>query len=760
MRCPACGAEVADSASVCADCGAPLPAVAPGALLAGRYEIQALLGAGALGRVYRALDRTLNEVVAVKVLHPETTRSTEVTRRFRNEIKLARRVRHVNVCAIHEYGEDGPLQFVAMELVDGADLQRTLREKGPLPPAEIFEVALQVVRGLAAIHDAGVIHRDLKTSNIVRDHTGAVRLLDFGIAKRRTPTGTLALTGVERVVGTPEYMSPEQIRGDDLDPRSDIYSFGVVLFELSTGTLPFEGKTPLDTMLRQVNEPPPLYGDRAARIPPALVSVLRRALAKDPGGRPASAREIEAELLFARSATLPEAAPSPRAAPDAFAGAQPRTPPRPLTPPPLPPAPPPRPLTPPPLPAAAPPLRPPPLPAPDEPRREPERVDRTEVLPRRARPTPPPPPLVAAREAAAAAALDAERTYIELPPAPSAPGPALRPPPLPEPDRGRRPAPVRPRAWLLPLAAGLVVIAMALVVRSRLAERGGGGPLPSATATPEAQPQEAPPAPAADDAPARESPLAGKASEETAAPVRSKEPVRPTPALASPAAPAPTPRPPARVLQPPPMATPAPTPLPTPTPTPSPVPRARLAIGVRPWAEVEIDGKPYGRSPLVEVVVEPGEHVIDLLHPDYWPRRRRVVLFPGSALRLDVDLTWEAVRRSVAIPARLPRSSSAADPEVERGEAQLREMEWREAIVTLEGVVRRLRGLRRQRHELARAYFYLGVAHLELDEATHATTSFLAALEHDGKLRPPPAVFSPRVMSFFNHVRTTVKEKP
>jgi serine/threonine-protein kinase len=399
MQCPACGAEIADSASVCPGCAAPLPAIAPGALLAGRYEIQALLGAGALGRVYRALDLTLNETVAVKVLHPETTRSAEITRRFRNEIKLARRVRHVNVCAIHEYGDDGPLQFVAMELVDGADLQRLLRETGPLPRVEIFDVALQVVRGLAAIHDAGVIHRDLKTSNIVRDRSGAVRLLDFGIAKRRTPTGTLALTGVERVVGTPEYMSPEQIRGDELDPRSDIYSFGIVLFELCTGTLPFEGKTPLDTMLRQVNEPPPLYGDRAARIPPALLSVLQRVLAKDPGGRPASARELEEELLFARSATLPDAVSSPPATPTSLPVAFPGTPPRPLTPPPLP----------------SPPLVPPPLPPPVETRSVPERVDRTEVLPRKLglpRPTPPPPPLVSARDAAAAAALDSERTYV------------------------------------------------------------------------------------------------------------------------------------------------------------------------------------------------------------------------------------------------------------------------------------------------------------------------------------------------------------
>jgi serine/threonine protein kinase len=235
MKCLACGAEIDADASTCSACGTRAVPIVPGALLAGRYEIQTLLGSGALGRVFRAHDRTLNEIVAIKVLHPETTRSAELTQRFRNEIRLARRVRHVNVCAIHEYGEDAALQFVAMEFVDGADLQRVLRESGPLPAAEVFDIALQMARGLAAIHDAGVIHRDLKTSNIMRDLHGAVRLLDFGIAKRSSTTGTLALTGGERVVGTPEYMSPEQIRGAELDPRSDLYSFGVVLFELCTG---------------------------------------------------------------------------------------------------------------------------------------------------------------------------------------------------------------------------------------------------------------------------------------------------------------------------------------------------------------------------------------------------------------------------------------------------------------------------------------------------------------------------------------------
>ncbi|HSD27068.1 MAG TPA: serine/threonine-protein kinase, partial [Vicinamibacteria bacterium] len=602
MQCPACGADVAASAAVCSSCSAPLPALAPGTILAGRYEIQELLGAGALGRVYRALDRTLNEAVAVKVLHPETTRSAEITRRFRNEIKLARRVRHVNVCAIHEYGEEGPLQFVAMELVDGADLQRVLREKGPLAPAEVFEVALQVVRGLAAIHDAGVIHRDLKTSNIVRDPGGAVRLLDFGIAKRRTPTGTLALTNVERVVGTPEYMSPEQIRGDDLDPRSDIYSFGVVLFELCTGTLPFVGRTPLDTMLRQVNEPPPLYGDRAARIPPALVPLLRRVLAKDPGGRPGSARELEAELLFA---AVPDPPAEQAGAPDALPGSS-SPPPPPLRAP----ARPPPPLTP-------PPVAPPPLPPASEARGGPERVDRTEVLPRRPgapRPTPPPPPVVAARDAAAAAALDNERTYVELPAAPSSAGPALHPPPLPARATGLQPPPLprpgRP-AWLVPAGSALAALLLVLAVASWLTP-GKEDVAPEATATP--TPEANAPAVEAPAPPA----LASAAPGPKLLPPAPKSPPTPTPARPSSRPPTPLPSPEA-----------TPTPAPTPVPTPTPVRHALLAIGVRPWASVEIDGKPYGRTPLPGITVEPGEHAVELVNPEYWPRRRQVVLLPG-----------------------------------------------------------------------------------------------------------------------------------
>ena len=311
MTCPECAADNRDSAEHCSSCGHPL-ALPAGTVLAERYEILSLLGVGGLGRVYRAHDRMLDEVVAVKVLHPLAARSAELQERFRSEIKLARKVRHKNVCAIHEYGEHEGHRFVTMELVDGVDLHRVLREHGPLPPKDAFDVCIQVAKGLAAIHGAGVIHRDLKTPNIMRDGRGNVRLLDFGIAKLITPTDTLAVTGVQKVVGTPEYMSPEQIRGDDLDERSDIYGLGIVIYELFTGSVPFQGKSALDTLLKHMSTPPPIYGDAATRLVPSLVPVLRRCLAKSPQERFASARELLEALREARNAAFAEAAVTPQ----------------------------------------------------------------------------------------------------------------------------------------------------------------------------------------------------------------------------------------------------------------------------------------------------------------------------------------------------------------------------------------------------------------------------------------------------------------
>jgi serine/threonine protein kinase len=175
-----------------------------------------------MGRVYLARDLALDEDVAIKLLRPEIAGNAQMARRFRQEIKLARRVRHRNVCGIHEYGEFGELRYIAMEYIEGVNLRRLLR-RGGLTRADAFDIAIQAARGLQAIHDAGIIHRDLKTPNIMQDARGMVRLMDFGIAKQQDSEGTLGGTGVGVIVGTPEYMSPEQARGERVDVRSDVY---------------------------------------------------------------------------------------------------------------------------------------------------------------------------------------------------------------------------------------------------------------------------------------------------------------------------------------------------------------------------------------------------------------------------------------------------------------------------------------------------------------------------------------------------------
>jgi serine/threonine-protein kinase len=299
--CLSCRSENDDAALSCFNCGQPLAlTLRKGSVVAGRYEVQEPLGRGGMGMVYRAHDRLLDETVAIKVLRPDVARDAEMARRFQSEIKLARKVSHRNVCRIHEYGEDQGLRYISMEFLEGVDLRRVLRERGGLGRDEAYAVALQVADGLEAIHDVGVIHRDLKTPNIMRDARGNVRLMDFGIAKEWGKGGTLTATGL--VVGTPEYMSPEQARGEKIDFRSDIYALGIVVFEFFTGSVPFRADTPPATILKQLQEPPPLDGPEAAGLPEAVKPVLRRALAKDPKGRFASIAEMSAALRAARSA--------------------------------------------------------------------------------------------------------------------------------------------------------------------------------------------------------------------------------------------------------------------------------------------------------------------------------------------------------------------------------------------------------------------------------------------------------------------------
>ncbi len=305
MQCPECQSDVSDGADRCFHCGHTLRSsttLIRGSLIGGRYQVLALLGKGGMGMVYKARDNKLEETVAIKVLRPDLDAAHDLERRFRTEIRLARKVRHRNVCGIHEYGEDGGLRYIAMEFIEGVDLRRVLTEQGPLPPDQAFETCIHVAEGLQAIHEAGIVHRDLKTANLMRDAQGVVRLMDFGIAKQFGEGATAGATATGLIIGTPEYMSPEQARGEKVDQRSDIYALGIVAFEVFTGRVPFRGETPIATIFKHLQEPPLLEGPGAPPLPPSVVPVLRKALAKSADERYASAAEFARAMAEARAA--------------------------------------------------------------------------------------------------------------------------------------------------------------------------------------------------------------------------------------------------------------------------------------------------------------------------------------------------------------------------------------------------------------------------------------------------------------------------
>jgi serine/threonine protein kinase len=302
MICPFCEMNN-DAGEACLGCGHPLAGTAivrRGSVVTGRYEILGILGRGGMGMVYRAFDRVLEDPVALKVLRPEIAAEPDLVRRFRQEIRLARRVRHRNVCAIHEYAEDGALRCLAMELVLGVDVKQEIRQHGAFAVQEAYRLAIQSVDGLEAIHDAGVVHRDLKTSNIMRDERGVIRLMDFGIAKEWHASATVT----SQILGTPEYVSPEQARGEAVDFRSDLYAMGIVIFELFTGDVPFRGDTPVATIVKHLNEPPPFDAPIGAPIPRAMLPLLRKLLAKKAADRHQTATELAAALRQAAGESL------------------------------------------------------------------------------------------------------------------------------------------------------------------------------------------------------------------------------------------------------------------------------------------------------------------------------------------------------------------------------------------------------------------------------------------------------------------------
>jgi len=301
MVCPGCQRLNDDDAEHCFFCGRALDALTQGVLLAGRYEVLRPVGRGGMGRVYKARDRALDEAVAIKVLRQSLVRDPEMARRFKSEIKLARKVSHPNVCRIHDYGEDQGLLFISMEFIDGPGLKQRLATAPSV--GEAFDIVLQIARGLAAVHAHGIIHRDFKASNIMLDRRGVVKLMDFGIAK--DASADTGFTREGQVIGTPEYMSPEQAGGGKVDFRSDIYSLGCVVFEIFTGAAPFKGGSALATLYKQAREEPRL---EHPALPEALRPILAKALAKAPEERFATVAELIEPLEGARAAIPPEAA--------------------------------------------------------------------------------------------------------------------------------------------------------------------------------------------------------------------------------------------------------------------------------------------------------------------------------------------------------------------------------------------------------------------------------------------------------------------
>ena len=270
------------------------------------FEIQEFIGKGGFGEVYRARDTELDRPVALKVL-PEAVSADPAGRaRFRREARAASRLSHPNICTVYEFGEQDARTFIAMELVAGRTLKERISES-PLAPKEALDVAIQIAEGLAAAHALGILHLDIKSANIVLTANGTVKILDFGLARlaagEHQPLETQTLptqTAVGTVAGTLPYMAPEQLRGREMDHRTDQFAFGVVCYELLSGRLPFRGTTVYETSNATLSQEPPALDSIAPGLPPEIGWIVHRMLAKDPADRFASSDEVAAALKEVR----------------------------------------------------------------------------------------------------------------------------------------------------------------------------------------------------------------------------------------------------------------------------------------------------------------------------------------------------------------------------------------------------------------------------------------------------------------------------
>jgi serine/threonine protein kinase/Tfp pilus assembly protein PilF len=319
MICPNCHAENAETQRFCGECGTqlispkeisptrtlqiPIKELEIGSLFAGRYQITEELGKGGMGRVYKALDKEINEEVAIKLLKPEIAFDESTIVRFRNELRLSRKIAHKNVCKMYHLAKEGETLYITMECVSGEDLKSLIKKEGKIPEEKALSIAKQICSGLAEAHELGVVHRDLKPQNIMIDRKGRAKIMDFGIARSKEAGG---VTTKGMIIGTPDYISPEQIEGEDVDKRSDIYSFGVLLYEMVTGRVPFRGDTALSVAIKHQTQLPLDPRKHNPELSEDLSRLILICMEKKRERRYQSAEELLSDLVRIEKGTPPE----------------------------------------------------------------------------------------------------------------------------------------------------------------------------------------------------------------------------------------------------------------------------------------------------------------------------------------------------------------------------------------------------------------------------------------------------------------------